>query len=1112
MPQDKSNPRATHSRWSRVRGQILPLLFAFLMVVSLPTMALAGGLDSGTATASSSTADISSSLSTASSSALSIQTATDNASYIDDFEDGTYDGWTSGNESNMDITTDSYWGNHSLRVTDNLPNAGPFNDSRTVWSAGPEFDTGNNLEISGTYKPVGDGTAAYTKVRLGITSGNDSRAMLFNDFESGESYLSTSFNEPAPENTINNDFNGQWTQFRFRYDGGTMQAKVWEVGTEEPDSWQLEREFEQFAGNFEMNAGDGDSGRELYLDQVDAGGNAISGQVVGQNVEPVPNATVGGVGVNTGAINDTIEDKQAEAEELLEDAQNVELPEEWQTFEDQYGDDGMLDTDKFTSDIDGTYPLVHQENDWGSGGTDILSEEVDDPRVQLESNQEVIISLWDATDENRFFPEGPIDNSHPGAVTEGTVVLEQYGPGNGVVDTETIDTEEEFYVKQVARAEEDYHAISTHLSPGIYRVYPEGSPERAYTFQVGDAEDQWSALADELNTTADELNERAQELQQNIESGLFERRTTTTDENGMFTLRMQTGVQRASIQAYRADGTVLPDITGPSFDDLRTAANGDYNGTFDLGAPFQEDVPSENVTIQTYRTDELPIQGIDSLNQLRQLAENRQLNETINEIQSEYDQRFDELNRTQLEARYGTHRPLVETVPGAEDRYLERSEFDEIQDASDLSNDELETEVGHMETAVRSIETLEPPDSDEVADAIDISDGELNAEYGPLPSGIDTDTLQPELHWSDGSSEEIPDEYWSVESTGSLGLSNQLVIDGYPIGDSDPAAFDLRVLGGGAGGVLDDRLSATNPNFAGSIPDVRAIDLNTMSPGADETVSMTMRPGDDSSYDSLQSVEVFGPDGQTIQSDVSGDKASFTTNGEGEHFVRATVTDTTGSQFVQSFSIRALEQGRDDPATVRAETATGDRVFAVVGEKLDDGEIRADGGTLEVDAVVPGGEIPSSVHIKPQAAMDRSPTSIDVRVLEGSQEATVDTTVETVIHLDSIADDSVVWRGEPGLLGQPIADGGTRYGEVMHRGGEDSDKVVIRTYSESDGSVSLLINEQPGWWDGNEHSLAQYIPRPSLPFGLGMVVPAAGGTTVAGVLVLFARRKHSIWR
>ncbi|ADB63905.1 hypothetical protein Htur_5017 (plasmid) [Haloterrigena turkmenica DSM 5511] len=1130
----------TESRWTRLTAaiptgaQALTIVFVVLLVASMPApFAFAAGMNSGTAAAATSTTTTTS-LSSASLSTTTTATLDDNTSYYDDFEDGTADGWND-NESTAIISSESFYGNNSHLVYDGNGSA-----ANVTWAGGPTFSSQENFELTGTYRADhGDGSGGAIRFGLGekdtVESGGPIWAVVYIQPNENEIWLEssgpdTTTSEKSSER-INATFDDIWADFRLQFDSGQMKYKVWEAGTGEPTDWMITHDApEDVKSQFFAHAGQSEHGQEIQFDQVDAGGHAITGQFVDSDGNPVPNATVEGYGVDYANVeqrlkeqaddnNVTAEELEEEAQKLLDEAEGVEPPDGWTNFYETYKESPeAISSEEFSEGLDGTYPLVHEYDDWGQGSTDILSEEVDAPHHTVDSGEMVVISLWDLEEENPILPEGPVSNSHPGEITDGPVVIEEYSAGDQV-DSKIVGMQDDAFVieRPSVMPNTDVPAYKTYLSTGIYRVYPEGSPEKSYWVQVGDAEEQWNALETELENRADDLEDesdkrtqRAQDLLDNMEVGEMERRTTTTDENGTFSIRFQTGVQRAAVQGYRADGTVLTDITGPSFDDLRDESESGYNGTYVLSAPKRFDVPAEGVTIEGYRADELPQHPIEDFNDFLEWKQNQVLNETVNDLQSEYDQRLEELNRTQLEARYTTHRPLIETVPGAEERYLSRSQFDSIQSAEDLSDDDLETEVGHMETVLRSTDQIAPPETDDSDSPISIEDGELNAEYGPIPSGIDTDTLQPELHWSNGESEEIPEEYWSIESTGALGRSSQLVIEGYPIDDTDPAAFDLRVLGGGAGGVLDDRLSALNPSFSGTIPDVQAFDLNTMAPGDSETVSMTVRLGDDDNYGGLESVEVFGPEGQQLTTDVTGDKASFETNGAGKHFVRATVTDSTGGQFVHTFQLRALEQGRDDPATVRAETAIGDRVFALVGEKLEDAEIRANGGSLEVDAIAPGGEIPSSIHIKPRAAMEQSATDINIRVLEGHDEATVDTTVETVIHLDSLADGAVVWRGDPGLLGQPLADGGTRYGEVMERDlGDGETKYVIRTYSDSDGSVSLTINEDPGLWAGTEHTIAKSLPRPSLPV-LSIVSSLFGSLSVVGVGLIARRRQPKL--
>ena len=1128
----------TESRWTRIRRasptgtQALTILFVALLVASVPgPFAFAAGMNSGTAEAATTTTP---SLSSAS---ISTTTATtdDNTSYYDDFSDGNVDGWNS-TARGPRISDESFWGNHSLNITDDDIDT---TDGVIRWTDGPTFDTQANFEISGTFKADEPDQYRY-RIGIGNNDSDKDGAVIVLSKENNATYLVEDWSDDPPEQTIENPQWDTWLQFRLKFDSGEAQAKVWAAGTEEPDDWQLYQEYDSFEGKFIASPGQGDANRRLQIDQVDAGGHVVSGQFLDSSGEPVANATVEGYGVDYAAVeqrleeqsddlNVTAEELREEADRLMDEAEGAgELPEEWQNFETAYGSDDLLDTDEWTSNVDGTYPLVHHEDDWGGGISNVITgSSVDDPRIQHDGDGPVVITLWDPSEEGRI--ENQIDGSYLGRTASGEITVRELDPGGGFVDTTTYETSEHWETTNVYNTKQ-HHGVKVYLSDGLYQAYPAGQPEKAYTFQVGDAKSQWTAFetelenrADELNTEADQIAQRAQTLTDNINVGEMERRTVTTDENGTFEIRFQTGVERAAIQGYRADGTVLTDITGPSFDDLRDVAESGYNGTYVLSAPTRHAVPTQDVVLEGYRADELPQHPLEDFNDFLEWKNEQILNETVSELKSEYDKRFEEMNRTRLEGVYQTHRPLIETVPSAQERYLNSSTFDEVQDAADLSKDELATETDLMQQALRNVGEIEP-EVDDPSDLISIEDGELFFEY-PLPDGVDTDDLPPpEIHWVNGESETVPDEYWSVESRDGLTGGQQLVIDGYPISADDPAAFDIRVqaassgsddvagIGGSEGGLLDDRISATNPNFAGVVPDVRAIDVSTLSPGASEQVSLNLRTGDGGDLESLEAVEVFGPDGSELSAEVTdSDSARFTTNGAGEHFVRATYNSSTGDQFVRTFSLRALEEGRNNYATVRAERATGDEFYALAGDGLRDAEIAVENDRVGISAVAPSGETPARVDVKAAEVLGPQVANLDLRVLEGAGEHTIESKVETVIHFDSLDEDAIMWRGEPSwVFGQPLERGeAERYGEVLER---ESGKVVIRTYTEEDGSLSLYVNENPTTGQSIKYSVATSIPSVSLWWLPAIVIPSLSGLAAGAAMGLLRRRHAFLFR
>ena len=1111
------------------RSQAIAVLFALLLVASMPApFALDGGLNSGTVSASTTTSSSSKSLSSATVSTTTISTTnSDNVSYYDDFEDGDHDGWNDEN-GNSQITNDSFWGDKSLYIED---------VDETHWIDGPEYNTQENFELTGTYKAQAtDDTRG--SMRFGLVEKEfEDWAVIHIDVKDNNINLRSN---GSSEQIYSDDRLDEWLQYRLQFDSGEVKAKIWAAGTEEPDNWQASVQTETIDSKFYLKPGTNDYGHSLTLDQIDAGGHVISGQLVDQNGEPVANATIEGVGVDYAAVeqrleeqandyNATAEELREEADRLLDEAEGAgELPEEWQNFETAYGSDDLLDTDAWTSNVDGTYPLVHHEDDWGGGISNVITgSSVDDPRIQHDGNGPVVITLWDPSEEGRI--ENQIDGSFLGRTTSGEITIRKLDPGGGFVDTTTYGTEEHWETTNVYN-DKQHHGVKAYLSDGLYQAYPAGQPEKAYTFQVGDAKSQWTAFetelenrADELDSEADQYADRAQKLTENIDIGEMERRTTTTDENGTFEIRFQTGVERAAIQGYRADGTILTDITGPSFDDLRDATEGGYNGTYVLSPPERFAVPTQDVVLEGFRADELPQHPIEGYTDFVDWKNQQILNETVSELRSEYDQRFSEMNRTRLEGVYQTHRPLIETVPSAEERYLNSSEFGEIQDAADLSKDELATETDLMQQALMGVNEIEP-EVDDPSDLISIEDGELFFEY-PLPGGIDTDDLPPpEIHWVNGESERVPDEYWSVESRDGLTRGQQLVIEGYPISTDDPAAFDIRVqaassgsdgvagIGGSDGGLLDDRISAVNPNFAGVVPDVRAIDVSTLSPGASERVSLNLRTGDGGDIGALEGVEVFGPNGSELTAEVTdSDSARFETNGAGEHFVRATYTSNTGDQFVRTFSIRALEEGRDNYATVRAERATGDEFYALAGDGLRDAEIALDNDHVGISAIAHTGDTPARVDVKAGEVLGPQVANLEVRVLEGAGEHTIDSKVETVIHFDSLDEDAIMWRGEPSwVFGQPLERGeAERYGEVLER---ENGKVVIRTYTEDDGSLSLYVKENPTTGESLKYSVATSIPSVSLWWLPAVVIPSLSGILAGVAMALLRRRKAFLFR
>ncbi len=640
-----------------------------------------------------------------------------------------------------------------------------------------------------------------------------------------------------------------------------------------------------------------------------------------------------------------------------------------------------------------------------------------------------------------------IDNSFTGGTTDGKVVIEQYDPGSGTYSGDTYETE------VIATTGVDvsgygttkkHHAVVTDLPVGIYRAHPKGHPERGYPFSKGSPSEISDAIVNDYENRIVQLEDREEKLSDLLNDDRVVRKTVQADANGSFTVQMPSGVREAKLHAMRADGTVLENVSNPSLADLRQAQLNGYNGTFYLPSPRPSTVepPASNVTVTAYRSPQVPYGDMQSFADLMAFLQQQRLNETVSELETQYNERLEEMERQTLERVYQSHRLQVETISGAQDRYLSRSDFSEIQPAEDLSNSELETETRHMQVALANVGEVEPPvigPPDQPDSPISIEDGELSAEY-PIPDGIESDTVTPEIHWSDGSVETIGEDYYSVESGVIPGISGDtLVIEGYPVEASDPAAFDLRVTGGGDDGRLDDRIGGTNPAFGGAIPKVNAIDFSTLAPGSSERVYASIEAEPETGYDQLVSAEAWNDDGETLSATTNADKdhAYFETDGAGVHTVRLTFQNDQGDQFVVTEKIRAHEQSRSDPATIRAaEGVIGS--YAVTGEELASARIDASGTTLRVDAIAENSDGPGTLVLKPANAMDGDETQFEVNVLHGSDEQRVQAHVPVEVHLENIEEDGAIfWRSSAGFGGDPITwDGDTRYGSALPESGK----------------------------------------------------------------------------
>lgn len=769
----------------------------------------------------------------------------------------------------------------------------------------------------------------------------------------------------------------------------------------------------------------------------------LSGQVVDQSGAGVGEATVVAWGVREANLEGTDpDDLQAEAEGLLDDLEDP-LPDDWNP---EYDLDSHLESD-------GTYVLAHESQDWGVGTNTIIDSALEDPRVTVSSDREVVLSMWDP-DEGGGWIDNQVDQSFPGAAVSGTIVVEQLGPTGETTSRMDLETD------TVARTTganplttNDHPGVRTTLPEGIYRVYPEGNEAGGYVLAVGDPDAIASAIADDLRDEADDLTARADRVQSLLADETVVRETTRTDADGNFGLEIDDGVSVVSVEAMKVDGETLEDVTDPSIDDVREARLEDYNGAVYLPAGGERvEPPAEDVTLEVYKSPEVPFEDLERFADLLEELEAAFLDGDLSELDG-WDELVSEIDEDRLEDLHGELSELAdenEQLRERVDELLER-EFDPGESPEGV--DELREELEALQQAVDGLE-----------DSLEVGPGDGEVDDGvasvavPIDGVFDADAVAVLAHTPDGETHSVDREYWSLEREGWLSDEREVVVEDYPIGDGlEAVEFEVVVAG-------EDSGSVSVPVGDADLASFDALQVSTLTPGPDERVSVGVDPGPDGTVAGLAGVDVFDPDGEAVGVTLEDGEARFETDGAGVYHVRVTLEGPDG-EVVVSERVRAGEVAYADPTTIRlSSSAVGE--YAVVSGDLE--SARVDGGeSVDVTAVVGDDVPPGEVHLQPGGVLEGVDYEIGLEVVRGYDESEVRSNIAVAVHFDEYPDDALAWRDGAAVT----RDGSTRFGEVRER---DS-RHILYTFTDERGSVALEIEGDPGlldeFWHWADYSL-----------------------------------------
>ena len=800
----------------------------------------------------------------------------------------------------------------------------------------------------------------------------------------------------------------------------------------------------------------------------------VTGRVVDQAGDPVKrkNVTVDLWGVRESAFDiSDVYRREQKARQLLDELSDP-LP-------DAYKPDRDLQSDFEATDDH--YVAVNSRLQWETQIT--ATDNPVDLKLAFDEGETVVLSCWNPN-AGGFPPlEAEIDPTYPGRVDRCIFNIEKLSPTGEVIDSWTAGNSH-VYKENYLVGGRTHPVLRTEFSPGIYRVSTDDPASNfSVVFAVG-AGSLEETMREGLKDRHEELTDQADRIRERLNNDELWQTTVTTNSTGHWTADVPDNVDIVQVQAYDTPAGVDNTASISSLRDHFTATDVTQTQVLLSTSPAKFDNPpsTEPVEVTVVRAD--TSQWKDDLSAWQQKLQDlldQYLNQTITDLEAQFEDRLEQLIRENLLQRYADYRQLIEADHSLTADYLEASQFESIQDGPSLTNAQLRTETTLMREAF-----ISASDPDAVPDPEpDPSEGTITVEF---PTEGDIKQANPEVVWSNGTVQPVPDDQWSIETFGDDTLVVNLNVS------DDPAVAKIRAnMVMANGDTASPSAPIVRPGFGGTVPEIDAIDVSSLRPGPDEEVAIKLRPANGGGYQQLESATVYGPDGNKLTTTITdSDRLKFMTNGTGTHFVQLTYASTSGDTFVTTVRLEAGEESRTERPTVRlAETPYGPTPLA--GEDLESAHYDQSGNTHRVTAVTPAGERISKLDVRAGTTLAGDRTELVVRVVEGEAEQTINNHVTVTVHLDRGLDEVTSGLRTAAMVtvnDDPVTHAGTSAGDIQDR---QDGKATITVVTDADGQAEIVIDESPsipkrvGWWADNNLPDLPSLPVAILPAGLALV-------------------------
>jgi hypothetical protein len=865
-------------------------------------------------------------------------------------------------------------------------------------------------------------------------------------------------------------------------------------------------------GNYEhyvtdSSSGDGigryDSNVSVGPSQVSSSTNTISGRVLNQNGDPVRNATVEAWAVDKSKLTPSASQSLTDrADEVLEQAKDP-FPDSWNP------DKQLAGNNAFFANAEANYAAVTQK---GVSDAPLLLDSADlsEPKLVVDSSNPAILTVWDPSQAGvttDSFVAGEYTRQLPGQVQdEGTVVIESVA-GTG----ETVDRIEAGLNSTVGGGFADPSQLNyaeVDIPPGVYRVYPEGSPETAYTIvaaEDGDPSNLAGAITENLKDQANTLTEQADTVQQRLTDGVFTRTTVTTNATGHFSVSTSANTIRVGVQAYKKPDALDTDPQNVTLDEMRSFyRNTDYNGSFVTPSRVRLlSVPTSDAEITVREVDVPQFSDLSKFQDAQQWWEDFIRNHSMSEAATALQQRLENVTSEDLREYYRTLLDLTEQNTELEERARENlrervsdptTDPREIAiDLQNATNADLRERINAMQQSMAELrDTVEATDSaKEVAEET----VDLSWDFG---TDLTEENAAVLVHYTNGTTETLnasTSPYVSVNSATVPGTDSTVELTDFPRRD-EAARFEAKVATEDGLGSASTRVPGLGAN--GSAPTLSTIDLSTLYPGPDEEVTMKLSGGEDTVVTSVDSITAYAPDGTEVDANVTGARtATWNTSGAGVHVVKATFATDSGQQATVTYRVEAGQQDQAMPGAIRAmDSPLG--TIALTGDGLDGGEIDTEAGGSQVNVLANVGDsVPPKVHVYTAGASVAPSTDITVRLVRGPNDEAVSRQVPVTLHLAASPADSAIAYANDAALPR---EGENPSGRVTQTAGS----TTIESYTDSSGVLTIQTEASPGLLARLNYVIdTQLSGLPDVP-----VVGTVSTLSVGGFIVAPPRRRR----